>query len=230
MRKFQPHGYETIKDGRAPGAGVEVRIEEGPTGQGEFSQHQEPEARPPARRRLFGGILMGLTVCAFVAALVSAPPAAAKAAEEGVVGGDLPMVEAARGNTGVTVRTCSFAECEEAGCDVDLAPFLCTDKSGPYLGCSALPWDPAGGCTASCTLHHCAHTAPPKDATSCAGAPCGDAWCDPEGASGVYQRCGSGAPYQCLKGSAAMGCSADAYGWTLVADTTCSECCDTTTC
>jgi hypothetical protein len=43
--------------------------------------------------------------------------------------------------------------------------------------------------------------------------------------------CGSSAPYQCRGGSATFGCSSDPLEWTLrTSDSTCSGCCDYTTC
>lgn len=221
MASLSKGGYATIKDeGTLP---VEVQIHRGPEGQGEY-KHSEDLLT--GRRRIYGGILLAVTMSSLFVALTGGKAAAS--ADE-----SLPMVEATRGSghpPNVVVRTCTFSECEAAGCDIETAPFLCVDESGPYLGCSAQPWDPAAGCKNSCTLEHCTRETAPKGTPSCQGVQCGEDWCDPESSMGVYQRCGAKAPYQCLKGSAAMGCSADEHGWALASDSTCSECCDTTTC
>ena len=41
---------------------------------------------------------------------------------------------------------------------------------------------------------------------------------------------GASVPFQCVEGAARFGCSADEYGWELVDDSTCGECCDVRTC
>ena len=117
-------------------------------------------------------------------------------------------------------RACSFAVCESAGCDAG-HPYFCEGTTG----CAAAPWGAA--CAGpSCSLADCASRAPAKGADSCDGAACPAARC----ASGAQQLCGDDQPYQCLAGSANLGCSADPYGWPAVADTTCAKCCDARTC
>jgi hypothetical protein len=123
-------------------------------------------------------------------------------------------------------RLCTFDECGRASCDPASAPFLCVDPKTAYYGCSALPWA-TDSCSDSCDMTSCATTKPSQDQASCAGVKCPADRCDPDTR---YQRCGESAPYQCLKGSSAMGCSDDPYGWVLAADTTCSECCDDSAC
>merc|ERR1712238_163426 len=60
----------------------------------------------------------------------------------------------------------------------------------------------------------------------CKDVQCGeDTWCESP------QLCGEDKPYQCMNGSARFGCSHQRLRWTLKSsDTTCSECCDVTTC
>jgi len=124
------------------------------------------------------------------------------------------------------VRACTFGECERGGCDVGSAPFLCVDPKTAYYGCSALPWD-GDVCANSCDMETCSEAKPAEGQESCAGVQCPSDRC---ASDTTYQRCGAGAPYQCLKGSSAMGCSDDPYGWVLVDDVICSSCCDDSAC
>ena len=63
-------------------------------------------------------------------------------------------------------------------------------------------------------------------AGSCEHVACPAARCAPD----AQQRCGATQPFQCLGGSANLGCSADAFGWVLVVETMCAACCDTRSC
>jgi hypothetical protein len=123
-------------------------------------------------------------------------------------------------------RACTFDECGRGGCDAASAPFLCVDPKTAYYGCSAQPWAESY-CSDSCDMEKCEDTKPAEGQESCAGVKCPGDRCD---STTRYQRCGAGAPYQCLTGSSAMGCSNDPYGWVLVADTICSSCCDDSAC
>mmetsp|Transcript_10990 Transcript_10990/g.16615 ORF Transcript_10990/g.16615 Transcript_10990/m.16615 type:complete len:196 (+) Transcript_10990:112-699(+) len=120
------------------------------------------------------------------------------------------------------IRDCSLHECFMAGCDPSIAPFVCQIGGG----CSVIPWDEPT-CSDQCNLGACESKEKdiPASAESCAGAQCDEESC------ANYQKCGSSAPYQCLSGSAGMGCADDEYLWTIkVNDNVCSECCDTGTC
>jgi len=129
-----------------------------------------------------------------------------------------------------TLRDCSFYECKKSGCDPVVNPFLCvtTAPPAPYLGCSSVPW-PEEVCRDACGLGQCSKTKPPVDAPTCK-VHCPSEWCSHLNSPEPGQRCGSDAPFQCLAGSAAMGCSADEYKFALVANTTCSACCDVSSC
>ena len=127
------------------------------------------------------------------------------------------------GSSSPAERACSFVECESGGCDPAVAPYLCVDVDGPLMGCSALAW-PKEACADSCDMSDCADQKPSDKTATCKGVKCPDETCE------GYQQCGDAAPYQCVTGSAAPGCSDDPYGWALAASTLCSKCCDTTQC
>lgn len=126
---------------------------------------------------------------------------------------------------GASTRACSFKECTEGGCDHSSSPYLCLDKATAFMGCSAKPW--GSYCSDSCDLSDCASATPSKDEKTCKGIQCPADKCSDDA---TYQKCGSSNPYQCLKGSSAEGCSSDPYGWALINDAICSECCDMNAC
>lgn len=117
---------------------------------------------------------------------------------------------------------CTFMECSKS-CDHTEAPYLClTHNGGPHGGCSSTPWV-IGTCTTSCNQSGCDTLKIPDDMKSCEGVSCnnkqGECTCEHD------------APYQCLDGSAAHGCSDESYHWTAYTSVeTCSKCCDTRTC
>lgn len=124
-------------------------------------------------------------------------------------------------NLAAEATTCSFDICESAGCDKALNPYYCEGTGG----CAAVPW--GGDCAGpSCSLDDCASVRPDGGAATCEGVACPTARC----ADGAQQLCGDDQPYQCLTGSAGLGCSDDPYGWAAVVDTTCSACCDARSC
>eukprot|EP00808_Paulinella_micropora_P025606 g25178.t1 len=105
---------------------------------------------------------------------------------------------------------CTFLQCRQNSCDQAATPYMCVAPDGPYRECSSEQWI-ADVCKQSCSLSNCASTTPSQGEHSCKGLQCPRARCDPRLS---YQLCATSAPYQCLSGSAAMGCSADEYGWT----------------
>jgi len=124
------------------------------------------------------------------------------------------------------VRECTFVECYASSCDPVTAPFVCQKwNGGPMGGCSPTPWL-EGTCDDSCSLANCDKQPIPPTTPTCEDVQCGeDTWCTSP------QLCGEETPYQCTKGSARFGCSPLKLQWTLrSSDTTCSECCDITTC
>jgi len=125
------------------------------------------------------------------------------------------------------VRECTFAECYATSCDQVTAPFVCQKwNGGPMGGCSPTPWV-TGTCDDSCSLSNCDKLSIPPTTKTCKDVQCGedDTWCDSP------QLCGEDTPYQCTNGAGRFGCSTDPLHWTLLSsDTTCSECCDITTC
>lgn len=129
-----------------------------------------------------------------------------------------------------TLRDCSFHECKKAGCDPVVNPFLCvtTAPPAPYMGCSSAPWLEEV-CHDACDVGQCSKAKPPADAPTCR-VKCPAEFCAKLNSPEAGQRCGADAPFQCLAGSAAMGCSADEFVYVSVADTTCSECCDVSLC
>lgn len=124
-----------------------------------------------------------------------------------------------------TVRQCTLNECVAAGCNNEIAPYVCElHNGGPHGGCSSYPWTKLS-CDDQCDLSNCDSLVIPSSADSCAGKECGEVFCK------AGQSCGTSAPYQCMRGSAGWGCTEDPLGWTFkTSDATCSECCDTTTC
>jgi hypothetical protein len=122
-------------------------------------------------------------------------------------------------------RACSFEECFATNCNAEVAPYTCLfNNGGPHGGCSPTPWI-KGTCTESCDLKDCGSIEIPDDVASCEKKQCEKEWC--EGG----QVCHTDTMYQCTDGAARFGCSTDALHWTLKTDgTTCSKCCDTTTC
>mmetsp|Transcript_23085 Transcript_23085/g.71356 ORF Transcript_23085/g.71356 Transcript_23085/m.71356 type:complete len:180 (+) Transcript_23085:407-946(+) len=145
-------------------------------------------------------LLAGVVVVATVRAPSAASPAALAAAPE----------------------ACSFELCEASGCDAALNPHLCVATGG----CSATPWSAKGCSGETCSLGACDQQAPDDRAGSCEHVACPAARCAPD----AQQRCGATQPFQCLGGSANLGCSADAFGWVLVVETMCAACCDTRSC
>jgi len=125
----------------------------------------------------------------------------------------------------VTVRDCTFNECFDTSCDKKLAPFVCERwNGGPMGGCSPTPWL-EGTCDDFCNLSNCESLPIPPTTDSCQDVQCSIEWCESP------QLCGSDVPYQCTNGSGRFGCSDDPLQWTLRSSTsTCSECCDITTC
>merc|ERR1719491_2584004 len=125
------------------------------------------------------------------------------------------------------VRECTFAECYATSCDKESASFVCQKwNGGPMGGCSPTPWV-TGTCDDSCSLSNCDKLPIPPTTKTCQDVQCGedDTWCDSP------QLCGEDTPYQCTNGAGRFGCSTDPLHWTLLSsDTTCSECCDITTC
>lgn len=121
-------------------------------------------------------------------------------------------------------RACTYDECHASGCDSATAPYLCVDPLKATFGCSPSPWTDLS-CENSCSLQYCEETSPSVDQKSCRGISCGTERCATD-----YQKCGSDSPYQCVSGSAAMGCSMNEFDWMTVSDDTCSECCDTNAC
>lgn len=119
---------------------------------------------------------------------------------------------------------CTFVECSKS-CDHTEAPYLClAHNGGPHGGCSSVPWF-VGTCTTSCDQRGCDALRIPDDMKSCEGVSCSTT--KEEGGC----TCEHDAPYQCLVGSAAHGCSDEAYHWTAYTSfETCSECCDTRMC
>ena len=128
-----------------------------------------------------------------------------------------------KGDT-TTTPSCSFSECYASNCNHQVAPYTCLfHNGGPHGGCSPTPWT-LGSCTKSCDLSHCAGMDIPKGTDSC------DKPCKKEVCIGD-RLCDSDAPYQCTSGSAAFGCSAGKFEWTLkTSSQTCSGCCDAGTC
>lgn len=129
------------------------------------------------------------------------------------------------GTVADAVRPCTLNECVAAGCNNEIAPYVCElHNGGPHGGCSSYPWTKLS-CDDQCDLSNCDSLVIPSSADSCAGKECGEVFCK------AGQSCGSSAPYQCMRGSANWGCTEDPLGWTFkTSDATCSECCDTTTC
>jgi len=125
----------------------------------------------------------------------------------------------------VTLRECTFNECFDTSCDKKLAPFVCERwNGGPMGGCSPTPWL-EGTCDDFCNLSNCDTLPIPPTTDSCKDVHCTIEWCESP------QLCGSDVPYQCTNGSGRFGCSDDPLQWTLyVSTSTCSECCDITTC
>jgi len=123
------------------------------------------------------------------------------------------------------VRDCTFNECFDTSCDKKLAPFVCELwNGGPMGGCSPTPWL-EGTCDDFCNLSNCDTLPIPPTTDSCKDVECSIEWCESP------QLCGSDVPYQCTNGSGRFGCSDDPLQWTLRSSTsTCSECCDITTC
>ena len=123
-----------------------------------------------------------------------------------------------------TTPSCSFSECYASNCNHKVAPYTCLiHNGGPHGGCSPTPWT-SGSCTKSCDLSHCAGMDIPKGTDSC------DKPCKKEVCTGD-RLCDSDAPYQCTSGSAAFGCSAGKFEWTIkTSSQTCSGCCDAGTC
>jgi hypothetical protein len=122
------------------------------------------------------------------------------------------------------VRDCTYDECHASGCDASTAPFLCVDPLKAHYGCSPTPWTEMS-CGDGCSLEHCAETSPSVNQKSCRGVSCGEERCGTD-----YQKCGADAPFQCVTGSAAMGCSSNEFDWMTVSDDLCSSCCDTNAC
>jgi len=145
---------------------------------------------------------------------------------------DIPMLERIKTSATRTAPApaplpspaCTFVECSKSSCDHVMAPYLClTHNGGPHGGCSSAPWV-VGTCTTSCDERGCDALRIPDDVKSCEGVSCTT---KEEGGC----TCEHGAPYQCLVGSAAHGCSDEAYHWTAYTSfETCSECCDTRMC
>lgn len=131
------------------------------------------------------------------------------------------MEGASRSNS----RACKFEECYDTKCNAATAPHTCLfHNGGPHGGCSSTPWTPET-CDDQCDLSKCEDLAIPDTVKSCKGIECGKEWCS------VGQVCPKDVSFQCMDGSARFGCSTDALQWTLKTDvTTCSGCCDTTTC
>lgn len=125
------------------------------------------------------------------------------------------------------VRSCELEECMKAGCSKTLDPFVCLiHNGGPHGGCRDAPWL-EGTCDIQCDLTICDTLVIPDSADSCEGRVCSDEWCEEK----KGQRCGYTAPYQCMNGSAGLGCTSDELGWTFkTSDVVCSQCCDTRTC
>lgn len=138
--------------------------------------------------------------------------------------GSMAMTTEAPTMAGTEIRQCTFEECKSSGCDASINPNLCVDPNGPFNGCNPEPWTEEA-CALSCSLTDCATQSAGEGDATCEGMQCPTDRCSTD-----YQLCGSDQPYQCLSGSAAMGCSDDPFGWPLVADTICGDCCDTRTC
>ena len=150
---------------------------------------------------------------------------------------DIPMLERVKKETSSTSAitkttalppasllpspACTFMECSKS-CDHIEAPYLClTHNGGPHGGCSSTPWV-VGTCTTSCDQRECDTLKIPDDMKSCEGVSCMNT---------DECTCEHDAPYQCLEGSAAHGCSDESYHWTAYTSVeTCSKCCDTRTC
>ena len=146
---------------------------------------------------------------------------------------DIPMLERIKTSATRTAPApallpspaCTFVECSKS-CDHDMAPYLClTHNGGPHGGCSSSPWV-VGTCTTSCDQRGCDALRIPDEMKSCEGVSCSSTTKE-----GGKCTCEHDAPYQCLVGSAARGCSDEAYHWTAYTSfETCSECCDTRMC
>uniref|UniRef100_A0A7S2R5B5 Uncharacterized protein n=1 Tax=Eucampia antarctica TaxID=49252 RepID=A0A7S2R5B5_9STRA len=130
-------------------------------------------------------------------------------------------IEGAKG----PARNCNFDECFDSSCNADVAPYMCMrHNGGPHGGCSPIEWT-SFTCDDQCSMKKCAEMEIPEDTNNCAGVECGADWCK------NGQLCNTDVSYQCQNGSARYGCSADPLQWTLFThDSTCSDCCDTTTC
>lgn len=130
----------------------------------------------------------------------------------------------------VTLRDCSFSECKQSGCDPVASPFLCATPGppAPYMGCSSVPW-PEDVCANACDVGKCSQAVAPANAPSCK-VDCPPEWCAQVNSPLPQQRCPADAPFQCLAGSAAMGCTADEFHFASATDTLCASCCDITSC
>ncbi|KAL9180647.1 hypothetical protein ACHAXT_011100 [Thalassiosira profunda] len=124
-----------------------------------------------------------------------------------------------------TTPSCSFSECYASNCNHKVAPYTCLfHNGGPHGGCSSTPWVLGSCTTKSCDLSHCAGLDIPEGTDNC-DKPCKKEICIGD------RLCDSDAPYQCTSGSAAFGCSAGKFEWTLkTSSQTCSGCCDAGTC
>jgi hypothetical protein len=184
--------------------------------------NEEIVAPTVTSRSPFRGVIGALLVCVVFLGIVivespnrTSPPAAVVQEAE-MLG---------MSNVETSVRACTLSECYSAACDHDVAPYICLrHNGGPHMGCSPVEWVD-WSCDEQCSLVACDKIDIPKDTESCDGVKCTDTWCK----SG--QVCGADVPYQCTNGSARFGCSTDTFQWTLkVSSSTCSECCDATTC
>jgi hypothetical protein len=123
-----------------------------------------------------------------------------------------------------TVTPCTFEECSGSNCDYELAPYTCVfHNGGVHGGCSDAPWV-EGSCTHQCDLSGCESLDIPHDTEDCK-TKCDKKWC------AMGRLCGPEVQYQCTGGASTFGCSSDEYQWTYKSlSTSCSSCCDVTTC
>jgi len=126
------------------------------------------------------------------------------------------------------VTDCTFDECFASNCNHEVAPYTClSHNGGPHGGCSSVPWLVPETCTKQCDLTNCDSLKIPKSTESCDVKCDHGTWCTGQKA----RLCGKAAPYQCVTGSSAFGCSSDPYLWTLKSsDATCSSCCNADKC
>ncbi|CAN0422124.1 unnamed protein product, partial [Phaeothamnion confervicola] len=88
-------------------------------------------------------------------------------------------------------------------------------------------WATSGVCDSCCSMEDCPETIAAGGTIDGACTTCDEDQC---AAFGGYQRCGSGAPYVCVEGSARFGCSSDEFHWPAMESTQCSSCCDVSAC